>query len=309
LTIVQLLAALTKRKVHRIALSPSVDAAELLGCWEQADPTRSLRSVMHECSVLAWHGAAFFVLAAGEAAPKSALAAARLKHAEAVLNSYWALRTRTLSADALSAERPARIDGTRAASPLQLSGQLAMRLLQAVTDALSADDASALAASRAADARARGHLVAEARRLARELQKLVKKCDRAAMGTKKKRQIFEWVDSPLVKAMQVGDWVLLENVNHCSPTVLDRLNPLLERQGEGGSANGLAIHECGPIRVKKKRHSQLPATASAQKRVKREGGGGADGVETEIVQVRFLLFTVTFYANLAHNLTRSPSHI
>eukprot|EP00961_Rhodomonas_salina_P022271 299750-Rhodomonas_salina.2 len=28
--------------------------------------------------------------------------------------------------------------------------------------------------------------------------------------------------------MERGEWVLLDNVNLCNPTVLDRLNPLLE---------------------------------------------------------------------------------
>ena len=43
---------------------------------------------------------------------------------------------------------------------------------------------------------------------------------------------FEWVDGILLKAMAAGDWVLLDNANLCSPTVLDRLNPLLEPAGE-----------------------------------------------------------------------------
>ena len=43
---------------------------------------------------------------------------------------------------------------------------------------------------------------------------------------------FEWEDGVLLKAMAAGDWVLLDNANLCSPTVLDRLNPLLEPAGE-----------------------------------------------------------------------------
>ena len=50
---------------------------------------------------------------------------------------------------------------------------------------------------------------------------------------------FEWVDGVLLKAAVRGEWVLLENANLCSPTVLDRLNPLLEI---GGS---LLVSECG----------------------------------------------------------------
>jgi midasin len=42
---------------------------------------------------------------------------------------------------------------------------------------------------------------------------------------------FEWVDGLLVKAAERGDWVVLDNANLCSASVLDRLNSLLEPNG------------------------------------------------------------------------------
>ncbi|XP_072854872.2 midasin isoform X1 [Pogona vitticeps] len=42
---------------------------------------------------------------------------------------------------------------------------------------------------------------------------------------------FEWVDGMLIQALQSGDWLLMDNVNFCSPSVLDRLNALLELGG------------------------------------------------------------------------------
>jgi midasin len=42
---------------------------------------------------------------------------------------------------------------------------------------------------------------------------------------------FEWVDGPLIEAMSLGQWVVLDNANLCSPSVLDRLNSLLEPNG------------------------------------------------------------------------------
>jgi MoxR-like ATPase len=42
---------------------------------------------------------------------------------------------------------------------------------------------------------------------------------------------FEWLDSALVKAIEHGHWVLIDNANFCSPSVLDRLNSLLEQNG------------------------------------------------------------------------------
>ncbi len=42
---------------------------------------------------------------------------------------------------------------------------------------------------------------------------------------------FEWVDGMLLRAVKEGHWLLIDNVNFCSPAVLDRLNPLVETNG------------------------------------------------------------------------------
>jgi midasin len=42
---------------------------------------------------------------------------------------------------------------------------------------------------------------------------------------------FEWIDGPLVRALKEGHWLLLDNSNLCSPSVLDRLNSLCEPSG------------------------------------------------------------------------------
>ncbi|KAM4522940.1 midasin [Odontesthes bonariensis] len=52
---------------------------------------------------------------------------------------------------------------------------------------------------------------------------------------------FEWLDGMLVQALQSGDWLLMDNVNFCSASVLDRLNALLEPNGS------LTINERGVI--------------------------------------------------------------
>jgi hypothetical protein len=57
------------------------------------------------------------------------------------------------------------------------------------------------------------------------------------------------VDGSLTRAVERGGWVLLDNANLCNPTVLDRLNPLLEpggvlqlsEAGGGGSGGGRVI--------------------------------------------------------------------
>lgn len=45
------------------------------------------------------------------------------------------------------------------------------------------------------------------------------------------RACFEWIDGILVKALRQGQWLILDNANLCSPSVLDRLNSLLEPNG------------------------------------------------------------------------------
>ncbi|KAK4054525.1 AAA ATPase midasin [Microbotryomycetes sp. JL201] len=52
---------------------------------------------------------------------------------------------------------------------------------------------------------------------------------------------FEWVDGPLVQALKHGDWLLIEDANLCSPSVLDRLNSLFENGGR------LQLAERGPV--------------------------------------------------------------
>ncbi|CAL1290109.1 unnamed protein product [Larinioides sclopetarius] len=42
---------------------------------------------------------------------------------------------------------------------------------------------------------------------------------------------FEWVDSILIDAAVRGHWLLIDDANFCSPSVLDRLNSLLEPNG------------------------------------------------------------------------------
>ncbi|KAI5949267.1 hypothetical protein KGF57_004866 [Candida theae] len=49
---------------------------------------------------------------------------------------------------------------------------------------------------------------------------------------------FEWFDGLLVQAVEEGRWLVLDNANLCPPSVLDRLNSLLETNGT------LIVNEC-----------------------------------------------------------------
>eukprot|EP00796_Vickermania_ingenoplastis_P012973 gene12973-8827_t len=52
---------------------------------------------------------------------------------------------------------------------------------------------------------------------------------------------FEWRDSLILEAMLQGQWLVLDNVNYCNASVLDRLNPLVEPDGV------LAVNEQGLV--------------------------------------------------------------
>ena len=70
---------------------------------------------------------------------------------------------------------------------------------------------------------------------------LIKKIEEAEKTIKKGgHSRFEWVDSVLVRSIVQGEWAVFENANLCNPSILDRLNPLLE---EGN--HSLCINEQG----------------------------------------------------------------
>jgi midasin len=62
---------------------------------------------------------------------------------------------------------------------------------------------------------------------------------------------FAWVDGPVLRAMRKGSWLLLDDANLCSSSVLDRLNSLLEPGGtlvmsERGVVEGGQIEVISP---------------------------------------------------------------
>jgi len=58
--------------------------------------------------------------------------------------------------------------------------------------------------------------------IAHELDCIIKQANEDSRGK------FEWIDGILIKALEQGSWLILDNANLCSPSVLDRLNSLLE---------------------------------------------------------------------------------
>ncbi|KAI7686190.1 hypothetical protein KC353_g20668, partial [Hortaea werneckii] len=62
-----------------------------------------------------------------------------------------------------------------------------------------------------------------------QLSKLLDTIEQCSTAIDKAR--FEWTDGMLVEALVEGKWLILDNANLCSSSVLDRLNSLLEPNG------------------------------------------------------------------------------
>ncbi|OTA33638.1 hypothetical protein BTJ68_08209 [Hortaea werneckii EXF-2000] len=62
-----------------------------------------------------------------------------------------------------------------------------------------------------------------------QLSKLLNTIEKCSTAIDKVR--FEWTDGMLVEALVEGKWLILDNANLCSSSVLDRLNSLLEPNG------------------------------------------------------------------------------
>ncbi|XP_024011307.1 midasin [Eutrema salsugineum] len=75
----------------------------------------------------------------------------------------------------------------------------------------------------------------------KNLDQIMKTILKLKSDEKKQSTKFEWVTGMLIKAIENGEWVVLENANLCNPTVLDRINSLVEPCGS------ITINECGVI--------------------------------------------------------------
>ncbi|KIW72903.1 hypothetical protein PV04_01064 [Phialophora macrospora] len=74
-------------------------------------------------------------------------------------------------------------------------------------------------------------LLAELTRLLPEVEPSLQKYSESLQPTGHNGFRFVWNDGVLVDAIEKGSWLVLDNANLCNPSVLDRLNSLLEPDG------------------------------------------------------------------------------
>lgn len=187
-TLVRQLANMTGNKMHELSLTASSDTSELLGSYEQAEPSRKRRALEEETRSL--------VL---DTAKRIATSNIQTVHTEAHDQPPLAETTRLTSAlgeyeEMVQNEADVRNIKAKLLGVLQILSQYI--------------DVS-------------------------HLQHRVEHTNSSAWSNVVGSDgFFQWVDGLLLRAAEKGEWLLLENANLCSPSVLDRLNPLLEPDGQ-----------------------------------------------------------------------------
>ncbi|XP_064216909.1 midasin isoform X1 [Aotus nancymaae] len=190
-TLVQLLAHLTGHTLKIMAMNSAMDTTELLGGFEQVDLIRPWRQLLEKVE-----GAVRALLR------DSLLISA--DDAEVVLRAW---------SHFLLTYKPKCLGEGGKTITMEIVNKLeaVLLLMQRLNNKINS------------------YSKAEFAKLVEEFRSFGVKLTQSASG--RSHGTFEWVDSMLVQALKSGDWLLMDNVNFCNPSVLDRLNALLEPGG------------------------------------------------------------------------------
>ncbi|NWH71168.1 MDN1 protein, partial [Piaya cayana] len=193
-SLVELLAHLTGHQLKIMAMNSAMDTTELLGGFEQVDINRPWQRLLEKVE----HAVSTLV--------RDSLLLTEIcaDDAELVLRT-WSNFILTYKPKSLG-------EGGRSVTAelvSKLEGILV--LIQRLNNKINSYSKAEFA-----------QLVEDFRRL---------KLQQARAANRNSHGTFEWVDGMLVQALQSGDWLLMDNVNFCNPSVLDRLNALLEPGG------------------------------------------------------------------------------
>ncbi|XP_077262322.1 midasin [Temnothorax americanus] len=200
-SVVRLLAALTGQKLRSIAVNSAMDTTEILGGFEQTDYNRHLEQLFERVTTLLIES-----LQTKIAIDNFGQVAELHKRLEQVAELHKRLeQVRDLFDENVAGRTMAEETGRFLRKIKELSNVVsAMEFREPSRESELRDIESRLS----------------------DLRILVEQDKCLNAGGK-----FEWVDSVLVKCLQDGTWLLIDQVNLCSPAVLDRLNGLLEPNG------------------------------------------------------------------------------
>lgn len=188
-SLIRLLAHLTGNVLNELSLSSATDISELLGCFEQYNAFRNFRSVVGQV--------------------------------ECYINEYWRLQRKS-SMEVFISEKRDLISGwlavlsTMDCDPSSTSTSTntedwkckysSLCLLVEIIEHLRVDlEKNKLPVSWSCE---------DLNRTLKTIFKLQEDHQKRPVAAK-----FEWVTGPLIKALENGEWIVLENANLCNPTV------------------------------------------------------------------------------------------
>ncbi|XP_038723701.1 midasin [Tripterygium wilfordii] len=192
-SLIRLLAQLTGNRLNELNLSSTTDISELLGCFEQYNAFRNFRSVVAqvECYVNEYCN----------------LLSDFTKDEDLV--TRWLAFSSSMDSSSLSGSTSMTVQNWKllvdSLSLLtDIIGKLELVLKQSSCFSWTCNDLN-------------------------DTMKAIAKLQEAHQRPFSKK--FEWLAGPLIKALENGEWIILENANLCNPTVLDRINSLVEHCG------------------------------------------------------------------------------
>ncbi|XP_046422100.1 midasin [Neodiprion fabricii] len=258
-SLVQLLAKLAGQKLRSISVNSAMDTTELLGGFEQTDYNRHLEEMTDQIQMLLLSS---------------------LRNTISAENVDLVARHHGLLEDVRNLQNDQNEDSTMATeTAFFLKKVLKLSDLIAAMKAFNHSYASQLE-------------VIETK--LQRLSTLVEQDKCLNAGGK-----FEWVDSMLVKSLQEGSWLLIDQINLCSPAVLDRLNGLLEPNGVLTIGERGVDEEGNVIVIKPHNNFRLflamdPRYGEISRAMRNRGVeiyilGEQEGLETDVIDLRSLL--------------------
>ncbi|EFA84854.1 type A von Willebrand factor domain-containing protein [Heterostelium album PN500] len=210
---IRLLAQLTGNTLYEFSMNSSVDTTELLGGFEQVDLVRHQKRIANATKSLidAISGDILQQMTPDANVINSSIAAVQDIH------QAWSIfKTRSSFVDLSIHSSPKSASTTTNTPAIDMEQfSILIQILGALEKVIQQFPA-----------------FERANQYLEEIQTIHQQIDRLKLiENESVTGCFEWIDGLLIKALETGAWIAIDNANFCNPTVLDRLNPLLENDG------------------------------------------------------------------------------
>ncbi|KAF3328833.1 midasin [Carex littledalei] len=212
-SLVRLLAQLTGNALRELNLSTGTDVSELLGCFEQYNLFRHYKTAIYQI--------------------------------ERYLDEYFSLRSEGNWKEFIAERKGVYAKWFEFTASKRYSSSTPVSALMDSWDAKSFDSLALLVDIIEQLKNDPDMMKYPVSWSVDDLDRLLKSVEELQRSKSLQQKVkFEWFASDLVKAIENGEWVVLDNANLCNPTVLDRINSLAEPDGS------IVINECGLVEGK-----------------------------------------------------------